>query len=212
VRKFYLLDTSAAKFFYLPNAPGNTEANLAFLAAKKLGNECVLFIPSFCIAELFNVLACYHYRDKSISKPDYERYIGKAKDHVRNHQRFLRPLELTRYHNYRLDSIFPIEHGTATEYDAAGIKAPADPGVINEALRVKIAGDHAGKYHLSAFDLLILAMGIELGDVHGPENVAIITNDKRLAKVALAANGIGSPIGYYAIGTKTADLTRFHNG
>jgi len=59
--------------------------------------------------------------------------------------------------------------------------------------------------------MLTISMGIELGKVHGKDNVAIITNDKRLALIANACSSLDAPKAFYMKDTKVEDLQTFQS-
>lgn len=208
-KKYYLFDSSAALHYYLASPELPFKRSLAFLMATRLAGKSLFYIPEFCIAETFNIFARYHYRDKELTAADHDRVRKEFSLHVRNRATFY-PLELTRYHNYNIDAIAPIEHTTSTEYQAANLLAPISNKKLKKGLATVGADKNPGRYRLSTFDMLIISMGIELEKVHGKNTVAIITNDKRLALISNACARIHCPRAFYMNETKVEDIQTFH--
>ncbi len=124
------------------------------LIKKRALNQAFLYIPQFCIPEVLNTLARCFYEDKRYGKEKYEEYKESFLGAVRSGRIFY-PYELHRYHNINADKIYETEHTT-----------PLDKT----------------EHHLSTFDILIIAMGIELSKIHG-KNVFIVTRDRRLFNI-----------------------------
>ena len=70
-----------------------------------------------------------------------------------------------RYHNYNADLIYQAEH-TIRPLDPLADKAPKS------------------KCSLSGLDILVIAMEMELKRIHPKNQVYVVTNDERLAKIA----------------------------
>jgi hypothetical protein len=149
---YFLLDASAYCRFTDDMLKARPEHNIL----NKFIDGCFYYIPQFCIAEVFNTYARWHYAEKKISESRYKELCEIFKILIRN-RRVLYPYDLQRYHNLNCDYIFKIEHTT--------------PHLEQEA-------------KLSSFDILIIAMGIELQRIHGNENTTILSCDKRIVKIA----------------------------
>ncbi|MDR0800637.1 MAG: hypothetical protein LBN01_03805 [Endomicrobium sp.] len=127
-------------------------------------NSCFYYIPQFCIAEVFNTFAKWYYSEDKISPEKYEELCKIFKKLIRNRFVFY-PYDLHRYHNLNCDKIYEVEH-----------KTPAQK-----------------KGKLSTFDILILAMAIELQTIHGNDNITILSCDKRILEIAKLLNIIAEP-------------------
>ncbi|MCD6134325.1 MAG: PIN domain-containing protein [Candidatus Omnitrophica bacterium] len=124
---------------------------VAELISRKLSEDAFLYMPNFCIAETFNVFGKLRYRERKKSQEEYEEIKGSFKDLVRGRS-IIYSYELSRYHVLNIDLLVPFEQ-TFTR--------------IN-------------KKALSTFDLLVIAMGIELVKIHGDRDFYIITAEKRM--------------------------------
>jgi len=147
----YLLDTCAWVNYYKGNP--KIQALLAHIIEQKGMNRATLFMPSFCVAEVFNTFAKWRYRGKDI-KINEEEYCG-IKTNFRNHIRrghLISEYPLHIYHIYNTDYVIPFEHQWDIEQDS-----------------------------LSTFDLLIIGMGIELIKHYGDYPIRILTSEKRIA-------------------------------
>jgi len=184
--KFFLVDASAAIHFYLPRKPALSEI-LTFLYSQKLAGKAVLFIPSFCIAEVKNYFAQEFYRKKRLKQTEYELFVSKFIEHVHNRTVFY-SYDLSRYHNLNIDDVLKYEHTIDTEFNLSEVahdptRSPSEEAeLIREALRRKGHKDNIGAYHLSTYDQLIVSMGIELNRLN-PACVHIVTDDRRLAQI-----------------------------
>jgi len=149
----YLIDTCAWVNYY----KGDEKVQLLLnhiIVQKGLG-RATLFMPSFCIAEVFNTFAKWRYRGNDIKLIENE--YTEVKKNFRSHIRrgaLLTEYPLHIYHIYNTDYVIPFEHQWETGKD--------------------------GNWSLSTFDLLIIAMGIELVKHYGDSPVRIISCDKRL--------------------------------
>jgi hypothetical protein len=122
------------------------------------------YIPQFCIAEVFNTFAKWYYHsnenDKkntntTLTSDQYKRINESFKILIRN-RRVLYAYDLHRYHNLNCDKIFETEHTTPRK---------------------------KGSW-LSTYDILIIAMAMELQRIHGENNITILADDRRLLKIA----------------------------
>lgn len=180
----------------------------AHLTNQKFTNKAIIFIPSFCIAEVRNLLGKYLYRKKGVfTKQQYEKSFETFISHVHD-RKFFYSYDLNRYHNINTSDIIKVEHTTNTEFDASGLPI----GTSSEEIRKKLAEKHKnnviGYYYLSTFDILIIAMGIELKRIHGDE-IHLLTGDKRLFEIASQKPTI-FPKPYYwkGLSLKVSDLPK----
>ncbi len=186
----YLLDTSIIVDFYRPKYTYKSRAELnhskqlrTTITAQKLSNEAILFVPSFCIAEVKNTLAKWFYRkNKLVRKEDYICCVHTFCNQIAN-RKFFYSYDLNRYHNINCDDIVHIEHTTDTEFMASGLDKYASETEIETKLRQINPRDRIGLHYLSTFDILIISMGVELKRTRGSE-IYLITKDKRLALIA----------------------------
>jgi hypothetical protein len=155
----YLLDASAAVNFYaLQHAKANRA--LKHIRDQKLKyRQASLFIPNFCIAEVFNALAKMHFNpdhtSRTLDSRSYKNALKEFRDDV-HWGRVLYPYDLNRYHVIASDIIIPVEHNLALK-------------------------DNRG--HLSTYDILVIAMACELGYSGNPDEVYLLTCDNRMKRV-----------------------------
>ncbi len=187
----YLIDASVAAEFYRPKATFTTEGKLRrnrslrkHITKQKFAGQAIIFIPSFCVAEVRNTLAKWRLRQKDVFKDekDYKSVFGLFISHVHD-RKFFYSYDLNRYHNINTELVTEVEHTTNTEFAATGLSIGTDLETLNEALRQKDPRDHVGRYYLSTLDILIIAMGMELKRIYG-EEVYLLTGDKRLALIS----------------------------
>jgi predicted nucleic acid-binding protein len=158
--KTYLFDASAAVELYLP---GDRKAKrvVSFLRDQKTKfQEAMLYIPSFCIVEVFNTLARKHFRprkdDTPLPEAEYHECLERFRSDVHWGKTFY-PYELHRYHIIAADRIIPIEHYFAKQDE---------------------------RKHLSTYDILIIAMSCELAYTGIREETYLVTRDERMKTVA----------------------------
>ncbi|MBN1916971.1 MAG: hypothetical protein JW889_03595 [Verrucomicrobia bacterium] len=124
-----------------------------------------LYIPNFCIAEVFGVFAKYAFcrwsMKGTIDGRVYESLRSQFQKDIHN-AALLYHYELARYHVLAIGMVAPIDYYFQ----------------VTRRRKTKSKPKPAG-----AFDQLIVAMGIHLTKIHGPGNVVIITADHRLSKV-----------------------------
>jgi hypothetical protein len=157
-----LFDTSAVVHVYLPEGNrGRKQKRIIehILEQRTTFHKATLYIPSFCIAEVFNTFARKRFRPKenesALSAEEYKRCL----DHFRQDiiwERRLYSYDLSRNHILAVDEIIPIEH----------------------QLRRRDESDH-----LTTLDILVIAMACELGYVGDPEKVFLVTCDRRMKDV-----------------------------
>lgn len=185
----YLFDASVVVEWY---APQSTFRNIskytnscdlrAHIALQKKQGKAVLFMPSFCIAEVRNTLGKWYLRHKVFKSKDYCDCFNALINHVHD-RKFFYSYDLNRYHN--LNTTFPIkvEHTTNTEFNVSGLLPGTDKKTIEDELKKKDPQDSISKHYLSTFDILIISMGMELKKITG-EQVYLMTKDKRLALIS----------------------------
>lgn len=152
----YLIDTCAWVNYY--RGDKKIQTLLDHIIEQKGWNRATLFMPSFCIAEVFNTFAKWRYRgdDIKIDEKDYNDVKAKFRDHIRKGV-LISEYPLHIYHIYNIDHIVPFEH----QWDIGEDK----------------------KWRLSTFDILIIGMGIELVKHFGFQPVRILTCEKRIAHI-----------------------------
>jgi predicted nucleic acid-binding protein len=150
----YLFDASAIVPFYRHNP--ELEPKVNHLVNQHEMGRATLFMPNFCIAEVFNTFAKLNFRSQEIKKEEYDQMKNKFRSDIRRGRMFYEyPLHI--YHIYNVDFISPFEHQL-------------------------FIGKNKNEF-LSTLDILIIGMGIELVNLYGNDNFRIITCDKRLAKI-----------------------------
>jgi hypothetical protein len=126
------------------------------------------YIPQFCIAEVFNTFAKWRYctseSDKSDKRnttltPDQYKQVNESFKILIRDRLVLYAYDLHRYHNLNCDKIFETEHTIQREKN---------------------------KGWLSTYDILIIAMAMELQRIHGKNNIKILSCDERLVKIAVS--------------------------
>jgi len=154
----YLFDASAAVELYVP--PNSKNAKVGKVARfivdqKGTHKQAVLYIPNFCVVEVFNALARRHFKDGALDGAQYESALKSFRDDI-HWGRTLYAYDLNRYHVIGADEIIPIEHHVASEHE---------------------------RDHLSTFDILIIVMACELAYIGRAEDTFLVTCDKRIQKV-----------------------------
>lgn len=172
-RIYYLLDASALVLKHRPDPDDSVDRAkkvMDAIEAQRKGNEAFLFLPNFCVAEAFNTLAKWFWREgKFRTKEQYEAACKALERDVKrvdefNDKRRFYAYDLHRYHVLNCNQVFEVEHTTDLEPD------PKYPGRL--------------KSPLSTFDILIIAMGMELMKTHAGQEVRIVTCDSRLTRIA----------------------------
>ncbi|MDR3243659.1 MAG: hypothetical protein LBT79_02800 [Elusimicrobiota bacterium] len=169
-KHYYLLDASAFGRYIDEEYEGVIKHDII----KNKLDDYFYYIPQFCISEVFNMLAKWRYDEEYNKRYKKATITDNRYQELKNyfikliHDRlFLYPYDLHRYHNLNAHKIFDIENSVKREQ-------PTDK--------------------LSSFDILIIAMGIELQRIHGDKNITILSCDKRLIKVS---NLVGVEADYY---------------
>ena len=152
---YYLFDASALILFY---QKANKKLDEIFVSKAK--NESFIYVPQFCVPEVFNTFARLYYRDKKISEDIYNQYCVAFKEHVSS-RKVIYCYDLHRYHNLNAHQLFIYDH--------------------------TIPYDHINSTKsLSTLDILIISMGMELKRIHPPQDVFLVTADKRMQTVCKA--------------------------
>lgn len=126
-----------------------------------------MYIPNFCIAEVFGVFAKQAFgrwnphlkKLGTIDKRVYKSLIKQFAADIHN-ARFFYHYELSRYHILGVDLIAPVDHYYQIR---RGTKRRHVP--------------------MGTFDQLLVAMGIHLAHIHGHANVAVVSADDRLSDI-----------------------------
>lgn len=180
---YLLLDANVVAGYYLPRSLSSKRARVRIEmildSIRSKNASHFLYIPNFCIAEVFSVFAKHAYGNwnshvkragGSIDKRVYQSLRDQFASDIHNGS-FFYHYELSRYHVLGIDLVAPLDH-------------------YFQITRGK------GKRHVPAgtFDHLIVSMGIHLAHVHGAWDVCIITADDRLSKlIEKCKAGIPSP-------------------
>lgn len=168
---YLLLDANIAAAYYLPRSIDSKKARSRIEnllnSIRSGGTKHFLYIPNFCVAEVFSVFAKHafgrlnpHVKNKgTIDKRVYASLCKQFARDIHN-GRFFYHYELSRYHILGIDLVAPIDH------------------------YYKISKGFE-KRHIPAgtFDHLIISMGIHLAHIHGSNEVCIVSTDDRLIKI-----------------------------
>lgn len=150
---YYLFDASALILFYQ-----KADKQLDDIFIRKAKNEAFVYLPQFCVPEVFNAFEKIHFREKSISLDIYKAYCEGFKKDVMSRS-VIYCYDLHRYHNLNSHEIIKYEHTIPYQ---------------------------AGEKSLSALDILVISMGVELMRIHPPKNVFLVTADKRMRTICKA--------------------------
>ena len=155
----YLLDASAATDIYVPRDERIRRVLQYILEQRNTFRQATLFIPNFCIAEVFNSFARMHFsrdgQNQALTPEEYKKCLQTFRSHI-HWGRVLYSYDLNRYHIIASDTIFPAEHRLPRRYEHD---------------------------HLSTFDILIIAMACELAYTGDPDGTFLVTCDSRLKQV-----------------------------
>lgn len=173
-RKFVLLDTSTALGYYVPEAATNADSaqrvRTLFESVRHHRSDIHLLIPNIVVAEVFCQLArlCYSSWDKQVNRKfggagktlDTRRYKSACERFRRDihNGALLYQEDLNRYHILTLDLIAPVDKYRKF-YRNNNVRS------------------------MGTSDLLIGAMAMHLARVHGRENFALASNDRRMTAI-----------------------------
>lgn len=149
--KYYLIDTSA--FVYAIENVNQTKMDFFM---ERANGTAFLYMPQFCITEVFNTYARLFYRENKIVGTLYNQWRNEFIRAIHN-RRIIYCYDLHRYHNLNVTRVCKIEH-------TKPYKNTEDS--------------------LSSFDILVIAMGIELKKIHSPNEVFVLTRDERLHRIS----------------------------
>lgn len=178
-KTYYLFDTSAVLHNYIPNK--KVTHKIDHVIEQHGLKRAFLFIPQFCVTEVFNTFAKLHYRKKkdypekyqethlkgnfkSLTTEEYDTVCKNFKKDIKFGHLFYN-YELSRYHTFNADYILPFEHR-------------------EELIRINNRTKEELPWFLSSFDILIIAMGIEVARINGEGRTIILTCDKRMKVIA----------------------------
>jgi len=169
--KYLLLDANVTAAYYLPRSTTSNKVRrrieLLFNSVRSGDSKFFLYIPNFCIAEVFSVFAKHAFgkwnphirRIGTIDKRIYGSLNNQFAKDIHN-ARFIYQYELSRYHILGIDLVAPIDHYYQITRGSTQRHIP-----------------------MGTFDHLIIAMGVHLAHIHGHDKVVIVSADERLTKV-----------------------------
>jgi hypothetical protein len=170
-RTYLLLDANVTAGYYLPRSLRSVRARSRIEsiinAARSGTTDVFLYIPSFCIAEVFSTFMKYafgswnrHVRRAGgrIDRRVYERLVSQFQRDIHNGAA-INQYELSRYHVLGINLVAPIDHH----------------------FQIRRAG--ANHRPMSTLDHLLVSMGIQLAKVHGQDRVVVVSADRRLCDV-----------------------------
>jgi len=168
---YILLDASALAPYYLPLSTNSKKARrrikILLDSIRSRGSKHFLYIPNFCIAEVFSVFMKYsfgHWNKQVKSKTNidtrvYKSLVKQFQEDIHN-GKFIYHYELSRYHILAINLVAPIDH-----YYKITRSKKFEPRPMG------------------TFDHLIISMGIHLAHIHGEKNVTIVTCDRRITDI-----------------------------
>jgi hypothetical protein len=170
-RTYVLLDANVTAAYYLPRSLRSVRARSrieAIINAARSGNaDIFLYIPNFCVAEVFSTLMKYAFGQWNthvtraggrIDRRVYERLVAQFQRDIHDGA-VINQYELSRYHVLGINLVAPIDHHFQIR---------------------RAGGNHRP---MSTLDHLLVSMGIQLAKVHGPDRVVLVSADRRLCDV-----------------------------
>jgi hypothetical protein len=167
---YLLLDSNITAGYYLPRSLDSKKAQERieniFFSIRSGKSDHFLYIPNFCIAEVFSVFMKHAFgtwnphvkRKGTIDKRVYKSLMKQFQEDIHN-GKFIYHLELNRYHILGINLVAPIDH------------------------YFKLSKSKKNVRPMGAFDHLIISMGMALSHIHGRDMVCIITADERLTDI-----------------------------
>lgn len=155
----YVFDTNAVVMYYTREDPRIWRI-LDHVIQQRVLREAALFIPSFCIVEVFNVFAKLRY-ERKLSPVKYKQFLDSFRKDLHWATIFY-PYDLNRYHVLAADEIIPVEYAAPREKRSD--RSPAQD-------------------RLSGIDILLIAMASELTYLYGNKAVFLLTGDSRIKRV-----------------------------
>lgn len=155
----YLFDASAILPRYLDERQDwKRKINSIVSSRERSCNDATLFVPTFCIVEVFKVLAQKHFGEQKIDGRKYEECMQSFREEIHWGKVFY-PYEINRYHVTAIDEVLPLDYILSK-------REPSD------------------KQPLSSADLLLAAMALDLTFLNGSNDcVFLVTCDNRIKKV-----------------------------
>lgn len=162
-KKIFLLDANVLVDYYLRQEPKIIET-MRELRKKRYEGKCLLFIPNFCVAEVFSTFARNIY-SKAMSgkfvKDAKEIFIDEvSRDYEYKRYQYYCHIELNRYHLLHAHLVYKptweyVYKNRNNYRDKKGNLKPPP----------------------STFDLLVIAQGIEMTSLYSDEEFALLTSD-----------------------------------
>lgn len=182
-RRYLLLDANVVAGYYLPRSLNSERARdrIAGIinSARTSAVDLFLYIPNFCIAETFSCFMKHGFSPRNqhvksaggkIDLRVYESLVNQFQKDIHNGS-VINQYELSRYHVLGVNLVAPIDH------------------------YFKIRRRDKNHLPMGTMDHLIISMGIQLGKIHGPEHVIVISTDTRLCDVVEKARaGLGDQV------------------
>lgn len=179
---YLLLDSNVTAGYYLPRSLGSKRARVRiqniFDSVRSGQSPHFLYIPNFCVAEVFSVFAKYSFGawnrhvPSTIDTRVYKSLVEQFRADIHN-GRFLYHYELARYHILGIDLVAPVDH--YYRFSRSKKKGGASP--------VATRRKKGGVAPMATLDHLIISMGIHLARIHGSDRVGILTADDRLTNI-----------------------------
>jgi hypothetical protein len=166
-RVHVLLDASVVSAYFIPHSHRNARVHevttcLVEGVRKRAVGNVVLYVPNISIPEVFGTFAKYaygiwnHQVKRPITRPRYQKIRHTFHTYLRAGA-VLEQYDLTRNHILATDLIAPVDHRYQIRKKKGYRNVP-----------------------MGAVDHMIIAMGIYLSRLHGRDNVAILTADRRM--------------------------------
>lgn len=178
---YLLLDSNVTAGYYLPRSLDSRKARqrieILFQSIRSGKSKHFLYIPNFCIAEVFSVFMKHAFgkwnrhvikKGGTIDKRVYEKLVTQFQADIHN-GKFLYHLELNRYHILGINLVAPIDHS------------------------YKFSRGEGNVTPCGTFDHLIISMGITLSHIHGRDNVCIVSADDRLTDLLSKCSSLHRP-------------------
>ena len=154
--RYFLLDANVLVSYYCPGDNDRVRGRVAPLFASKAAGKSFLYVPNFCVAEVLRAFAKKCWGEKLYADADeaFSKFrTAFLTDAVESKQ--LYSYELSRRHVRMTDGI--LEKSASMSYRTGS--AP------------------------SAFDVLLIAMGCDLVNIHGRDEITIITSERPIYDV-----------------------------
>ncbi len=148
-----------------------SRATTLFDSVRSGASQHFFYLPNFCVAEVFGVFMKYAFgawnkHVKKAGKPIDKRVYGSLRAQFEkdiHNGKFIYHYELSRYHVLAINLVAPVDHYFQVSRIRKKGQKPVTP--------------------MGTFDHLIIAMGIHLAHIHGADNVAIVSGDRRLTDI-----------------------------